>query len=379
MEVYCTNIGGDELARIVVSPTCQLSRVRDGFAKAMQEDVARIAFILQSGDVLGKSDMYKPVESLPFTTGKIFPAYTDAGTFEFAICPGRPGLPPASSSVPLPASSSGLFALAEHCAHENSILQFAAGTMEHQRHRFVVALHFCSLVTACAQNLPARVCILGASAPTVGKFADFASGVPSLSSELVLNTAETEVWSGVEWQAVLQDTHVLIVTPMLFRIALDRNLVSTGQFRAFVFDECQHCTGSHPYAQIIRDHMQFPCGHKKPRILGITSNFVKQKYRGTAQEPDKIAGLKHALQAGVVDAHNLFTARVSTAVVPDVVAEELHTVKEDVASRAGPGGAAAASPLCSAETMLMRYLRLPLAAAGPMPAARWISIKLMST
>ena len=83
----------------------------------------------------------------------------------------------------------------------------------------------------------------------------------------------TDKWEYNEWQAALARVQGLFMTPELLLNCLRAGYLSLDQFKLIVFDECHHCTGSHPYMKIMLEF--YHClTTTRPKVLGLTASPI---------------------------------------------------------------------------------------------------------
>lgn len=65
---------------------------------------------------------------------------------------------------------------------------------------------------------------------------------------------------------------MLVLTPDVFRIILDRAFIQMKDVNVIVFDEAHHARGNHPY-KVIMDLHYINCPlEQRPKIFGMTAS-----------------------------------------------------------------------------------------------------------
>ena len=72
-------------------------------------------------------------------------------------------------------------------------------------------------------------------------------------------------------------------------------------FCVMVVDECQHCSGSHPFAKIFSKHYTRADVKGQLRVLGVSTKLVKSKTKGVADQQQTIKKLERLLDSYVHD------------------------------------------------------------------------------
>lgn len=82
------------------------------------------------------------------------------------------------------------------------------------------------------------------------------------------------VYSDVQdWQKVIQDTDLLVMTPQLLVNLLISAILPGGisALDIIVMDEAHHCRKKHPYNIIMEYYRAVPAGNPKPHIFGMSA------------------------------------------------------------------------------------------------------------
>jgi hypothetical protein len=116
--------------------------------------------------------------------------------------------------------------------------------------------------------------------------------------------SDVDAWGRTEWQAMVEQNDILLITPQLFLDAVTAQHLFMGQFCALAFDQCQHCIGSdeivhadsHPHTKIVHDHVNRWC-----HMLGLCTQPFKKKHKDPAAQTLAMKRLTQALHANVLD------------------------------------------------------------------------------
>ena len=147
-----------------------------------------------------------------------------------------------------------------------------------------------------------KACVLAPTMPLVRQFlAEARHEHGRLRIRCVVATSDVDAWDFWDWQDAISHHDILIVTPALFRDALTAGHLNMGDFCALAIDECQHCIGSHPYAEIVeiarRRHRWLSDG---VRLMGVCPCLWKAKHKRSDQRAQYAQSLQAALLATVV-------------------------------------------------------------------------------
>ena len=85
------------------------------------------------------------------------------------------------------------------------------------------------------------------------------------------------MWGREQWQEAVMGADYLVTTLQLFLDALEAHHVDLSTFCVMVGDECQHCSGSHPFATIFPKHYIREGVKGQLRVLGVSAQLVKSK------------------------------------------------------------------------------------------------------
>ena len=121
-----------------------------------------------------------------------------------------------------------------------------------------------------------------------------------IRTEFVIGTADVDKWLESNWQGKVNEIDILITTPQLFLDTLNAGHLKLSIFCALIVEECQHCSGRHPYARIFEQHyahLQSP----ELRVLGLSGCLVKQKLKTTEEKQRAKKQMERLMQCEVVD------------------------------------------------------------------------------
>ena len=196
-------------------------------------------------------------------------------------------------------------AVVETCVLGNTILEIGEFAATHVD-RTVLALEVGRLCIERARQLHTdRKCVCVLLAPTVPMVRqrfEVAKEFEALGirTEFVIGTADVDKWLESNWQGKVNEIDILITTPQLFLDTLNAGHLKMTDFCALIVEECQHCSGRHPYARIFEQHyahLQSP----EIRVLGLSGCLVKQKLKTTDEKQRAKKQMERLMQCEVVD------------------------------------------------------------------------------
>ena len=159
-----------------------------------------------------------------------------------------------------------LLALAVQCAQENSIVEFAE--IDGARKKTYLAAEVCKRTLE--QDRSSKALIIAPTVPIVRQHYEIAKE-SGLQPQCVIGSAEVDMWGQKQWHDTIADANVLVTTPQLLLDAMDAQHVDLSCFTIMIVDECQHCSGSHPFAKIFRRYY----APDDVRVLGISTKLEK--------------------------------------------------------------------------------------------------------
>ena len=115
-------------------------------------------------------------------------------------------------------------------------------------------------------------CLFLAPVRILVKQQSLAASTLGISNTVIIGDS-ADKWEYHEWQAALSKVQSLFMTPELLLNCLRAGYLSIHQFKLVVFDECHHCTGSHPYMRIMIEFYHVNSS-LKPKILGLTASPI---------------------------------------------------------------------------------------------------------
>ncbi|KAK4787035.1 hypothetical protein SAY86_010868 [Trapa natans] len=86
--------------------------------------------------------------------------------------------------------------------------------------------------------------------------------------------------SSSAWKEEIEQHEILVMTPKILLSGLRHCYLKMEMIKVLIFDECQHASGKHPYACIMREfyHHALDAGITElPRILGLTASPINSK------------------------------------------------------------------------------------------------------
>jgi hypothetical protein len=182
--------------------------------------------------------------------------------------------------------NAGVKTLAERCAGENTLIELPK-TLE-ALNRMHLAAEVCRVCLGSRSHGKAAVdckaVVVAPTVPLVRQHVEVVRQVTSLRAKEVIGNAEVDAWRREPWSEAICDVDVLVTTPQLFLDSLDARFVELNTFCVLVVDECQHCSGSHPFARIFKEHYSLLRPRGQIRVLGLSQQLVKSKLKATTVE-----------------------------------------------------------------------------------------------
>jgi len=182
--------------------------------------------------------------------------------------------------------NAGVKTLAERCAGENTIIELPK-TLE-ALNRMHLAAEVCRVCLGSRSHGKAAVdckaVVVTPTVPLVRQHVEVVRQVTSLRAKEVIGNAEVDAWRREQWSEAICDVDVLVTTPQLFLDSLEARFVHLNTFCVLVVDECQHCSGSHPFARIFKEHYSLLRPPGQIRVLGLSQQLVKCKLKATTVE-----------------------------------------------------------------------------------------------
>ena len=121
-----------------------------------------------------------------------------------------------------------------------------------------------------------------------------------LSACHVIGSSEVDTWGKTQWEERLHDQDLLVTTPQLFLDTLCASHINLSLFGVIVLHECQHCSGSHPFAKLFSDHYVKPGCQGEIRVLGLSRNLVKRKVKDATERQRLIGRLEKTMKSQVL-------------------------------------------------------------------------------
>ena len=186
--------------------------------------------------------------------------------------------------------------IVDECVKSNVILKLPAARAEMQFDITLVVLYFCQRCIAAAA-VGQKACIL---VPTVDKITHLfleAKRVLGMRVFYVVGSSRVDVWKRKDWQEFVQQHDIFVVAPQVFLDALYFEYIRLEQFCALVFDDCQHCIGSHACSKILRWYFAAVQESDSIRVLGVGTHLVKRKIKDDVERRAAVKRLEKALHA----------------------------------------------------------------------------------
>ena len=119
-----------------------------------------------------------------------------------------------------------------------------------------------------------------------------------LKHVLVIGNAEVDSWKKPEWCKILDEHDLIITLPQLLLDTLDAKFLHMSSFETLVINECQHCSGRHPFARIFHDHYRL-VQKGQIRVVGLSRCLVKPKVKSESKRQRMIRKLELLMDSEV--------------------------------------------------------------------------------
>ncbi|KAL7785817.1 hypothetical protein V8C37DRAFT_393414 [Trichoderma ceciliae] len=117
--------------------------------------------------------------------------------------------------------------------------------------------------------------------------------IPAVPMAIVAGNRNIRTWGQDVWDAVLNNSRVVITTPQVLLDALGHGYVSMSHLALIVYDEVHNCIGKNPGGKIMLNHYhpQRSAGKSVPAILGLTAT---PSIRSEVQDIESLERLMNA-------------------------------------------------------------------------------------
>ena len=115
-------------------------------------------------------------------------------------------------------------------------------------------------------------------------------------ARLIIGTPDVDAWDRAHWRYAVERCDLVLTSPQLFLDAMESGHLNIADFGALAFDQCQHCIGRHPFAEIVR-RVRLRDG---VRLLGVCPRLWKAKHKRSEERAQSARSLQAALRAIVV-------------------------------------------------------------------------------
>lgn len=180
--------------------------------------------------------------------------------------------------------------IVDECVKNNTILDLTHNGSPVNTQTMLTCVAFCRECINAAPAGARKAIILATSVPTVIDYFNVAR-THGLHAECIIGTATVDAWGRQQWQEVIEQHELLVITPQLFLDALNWNWIRMSEFCALTLVACQHCLGTHPFGKIV-EHLNF----ESVRVLGIFT-YHKQKNKTSAERQAAMTSLEKVLHA----------------------------------------------------------------------------------
>ena len=176
-----------------------------------------------------------------------------------------------------------------------------------------------------------KAVFLAPTVPTVRQIFQVAEQFGELRACHVIGSSTVDAWEKEQWETHLHEKDLLVTTPQLFLDTLGANSIDLSLFGVLVLHECQHCSGSHPFAKLFSDHYVSPGCQGEMRVLGLSRNLVKRKVKEPTERQRLIRRLEKTMDSQVlsfdVEKMDLATSGLKKARTADVIESDQRETK----------------------------------------------------
>ncbi|KAL6898701.1 hypothetical protein GGI43DRAFT_83845 [Trichoderma evansii] len=97
--------------------------------------------------------------------------------------------------------------------------------------------------------------------------------IPSVPMKMLAGNRHLPTWGQEIWNALLEQTRIVITTPQILLDALDHAYIKMEHLALIVFDEVHNCIGKNPGGKIMQNHYHpsLSAGKSVPAIMGLTA------------------------------------------------------------------------------------------------------------
>ena len=158
-----------------------------------------------------------------------------------------------------------------------------------------------------------KCCILAPTVPMVKERYDVGKVFKEewgIRIDYVIGTQDVDKWSESNWQNVLNGIDILITTPQLFLDTLNAGHVKLSTFCVMIVEECQHCSGGHPFARLFEQYYAH-MSSSELRVMGLSCCLVKQKLRTVDERQRAMKQMARLMQCQVLSLNNLVSQKYS--------------------------------------------------------------------
>eukprot|EP00892_Ulva_mutabilis_P005977 jgi/Ulvmu1/3751/UM174_0008.1 len=132
-------------------------------------------------------------------------------------------------------------------------------------------------------------------------------------------------WNQEQWREEMRTHKILIMTPKILEDLLTCGTVKFWDISLLIFDEAHHCSGDHPYAQIMRQYAE-AAKPDRPHILGMTASPVNSKVTSTEKLISSLVGLEKLMDSKLITIHDAALKKLQETVPVPVTDDFAYTV-----------------------------------------------------
>ena len=139
------------------------------------------------------------------------------------------------------------------CVHESAIYEVSEDFVDGDANAACLALEVSKRYLDITKRSRKAV-FLAPTVPMVRHIYQVALQFSELRACQVIGNSEVDIWEKMQWETFLCQRDLLATTPQLFVDTVGARFLDLSLFGVLVLHECQHCSGSHPFANLFSDH-----------------------------------------------------------------------------------------------------------------------------
>jgi hypothetical protein len=212
-----------------------------------------------------------------------------------------------------PAQRAAMKTIVAHCMQANTVVEVAddAASQGVDASRLAFELCSCRIEGIAHKSITnaSRALLLSPTVPQVKQQFEIAKQeFHILRPCLIIGNSEVDRWGKDDWRAIVAQHNIIISTPQLVLDAPDARHLHLCTFSTLVVNECQHCSGRHPFARIFADH--YGLVHPDQiRVLGLSKCLVKPKVKAPTERQRVLKQLETLMNSKLMDMGGIFAEK----------------------------------------------------------------------